>query len=62
VKQEQNEYGAVSFQPESSSVITESIKREHPDDMTPVKQENARSSTKDQEDDSSHHSEGIYTF
>lgn len=60
VKQEQNEYAPVSFQPESSSVITASTKREHPDDMTPVKQENARSSRKDQEDDNSHHSEGIH--
>lgn len=62
VKQEQNEHGPVSFQPESSSVTTASIKREHPDEMTPVKQENARSSIRDQEDDNSHHSEGIYTF
>ncbi|XP_023725882.1 max-binding protein MNT isoform X3 [Cryptotermes secundus] len=57
VKQEQDEYAPLSFQPESSSVITASTKREHPDDMTPVKQENARSSRKDQEDDNSHHSE-----
>jgi hypothetical protein len=62
VKEEQNEYGPVSFQSESSSVVTASTKTEHPDDMTPVKQENARSSRQDQEDDNSHHSEGIYTF
>jgi hypothetical protein len=62
VKQEQNEYGPASFQPESSLVITASTKREHPDDMTPVKQENARSSSKDQEDDNSRHSEGITSF
>lgn len=60
VKQEQDEYGPDSFQSESSLVNTASIKTEHPDDMTPVKQEDARSSRKDQEDDNSHHSEGIY--
>jgi hypothetical protein len=62
VKQEQNEYGHVSFQPESSLTVTASTKGEHPDDKTPIKLENVRSARQDQEDDNSYHSEGIYNF
>jgi hypothetical protein len=57
-RQEQNEYGPISFQPES----TTTIKREQAVDKTSVKQEDVRTGRQDQEDDNSHQSEGIYNF
>ena len=58
VKQEQIEYGSVSFQPEN----TPSAKREQPYDTAVMKQENTGSDRQDQEDYSSHQSKGIYSF
>lgn len=58
VKQEQSEYGHISFQPEDIP----STKREQPDDTTVMKQENVGNDKQDQEDDSSHQSKGIYSF
>jgi hypothetical protein len=59
VKQEQNEHGLLSFQPEHSLLINRFIKREQSDDKTAVKQEDIRSGRQDQDDDNSHQSEGI---
>jgi hypothetical protein len=59
VKQEQNEYGPVNFQPENSLLVSRSIKREQSDDKSVVKQEDTRGGRQDQEDDNSHQSGGI---
>jgi hypothetical protein len=58
VKQEQSEYGPVSFEPES----TPSTKREQPHDTTLMTQGNIGNDKQDQEDDSSQQSKGIYSF